>query len=101
MGCSQGSASTGTATGKLCLKEMPVDTTAALVGGLSLATLAIQKFKFYIKKNGIWNCGLGCQDKPLQEEDELEVRTQDLGDVKVLYVKPKHHLERESSEESK
>ena len=32
-------------------------------------------------------------------KDELEVKTQELGDVKVLYVKPKHHLERESTED--
>ena len=79
---------------------MAFDTGALVVGGISLATLALQKFKFYLKKNGVWSCGIGCQDKPLQEEDELEVRTCELGpDVKVLYVKPKHHLERESTGE--
>ena len=78
---------------------MAVDPTGLLVGGLSLATLALQKLKWYVKKNGTVTFGCGCQDKPLQEEDELEVKTQELGDVKVLYVKPKHHLERESSEE--
>ena len=78
---------------------MAFDSGALVVGAISLSTIALQKFKFYLKKNGIWSCGIGCQDKPLQEEDELEVKTQDLGDVKVLYVKPKHHLERESTEE--
>ena len=78
---------------------MAVDPTGLLVGGLSLATLALQKFKFYLKKNGSWTCGIGCQDKSLTEEDELEVKATELGDVKVLYVKPRHHLERESTEE--
>ena len=78
---------------------MAVDPTGLLVGGLSLATLALQKLKWYVKKNGSWSFGCGCQDKPLQEEGELEVKATELGDVKVLYVKPKHHVERESSSE--
>ena len=78
---------------------MAFDTGAMLVGGISLATLALNKFKFYLKKNGQWTCGIGCQDKGLAEEDELEVKTAELGDVKVLYAKPRHHLEREPSSE--
>ena len=78
---------------------MAFDTGALVVGGISLATLALQKLKWYVKKNGAWSFGCGCQDKPLQEEDELEVKATELGDVKVLYVKPRHHVERESSSE--
>ena len=42
------------------------------------------------KKNGVWNFGCGFLDKPLVDDDEMEVKIAELGDVKVLYVKPKH-----------
>jgi hypothetical protein len=65
---------------------------ALTVGGISIVTLIINRFKFYVKKNGQFNWGCGCTDKPLIDDDELEIRQIELGDVKVLYVKPKHHL---------
>ena len=65
---------------------------ALTVGGISIATLIIHRFKFYVKKNGTFSWGCGCTDKPLIDDDELEIRTLELGDVKVLYVKPKHHI---------
>ena len=37
------------------------------------------------------NWAIGCQDKPLIDDDEVEVKTTELGDVKVLYVRNKHH----------
>ena len=30
-------------------------------------------------------------DKNLFDDDELEIKQMDLGDVTILYVKPKHH----------
>ena len=54
-------------------------------------------------KNGSLNWGLGCSDKPLLDDDEIEVKTIDLGEVHVMYVKNKHHehtyVEEEDSEE--
>ena len=64
---------------------------ALTVGGISIVTLVINRFKFYVKKIGSFNWGCGCTDKPLIDDDELEIRQIELGDVKVLYVKPKHH----------
>ena len=37
------------------------------------------------------NWAIGCQDKPLIDDGEVEVKTTELGDVKVLYVRNKHH----------
>ena len=74
---------------------------ALTVGGISIATLIIAKLKFYIKKNGAWTFGCGFMDKPLIDDDEIEVKTVELGDVHVLYVKNKHHevIESESEDE--
>lgn len=69
---------------------MPLDSTGLLVGGISIATAIVAKLKCYVKKNGSVNWGCGFQDKPLVDDDEIEVRTIDLGDVKVLYARPKH-----------
>ena len=60
------------------------------VGGISIATLIITRFKCLVKKNGVLNYSCGCLDKPLFDDDELEIKQVDLGDVKILYVKPKH-----------
>ena len=73
---------------------------ALTVGGISIATIIVSKLKFYIKKNGSINWGVGCQDKPLiDDDDEIEVKTIELGDVHVMYVKSKHHTEIESETE--
>ena len=68
---------------------MPYET-GLLVGGISIVTACVAKFKCYIKKNGSLNWAVGCTDKPLVDDDEIEVKTLDLGDVKVLYARPKH-----------
>ena len=62
------------------------------VGGISIATIIVSKFKFYVKKNGSFNWGCGCSDKPLIDDDEIEVKVVELGDVHVMYVKNKHHV---------
>ena len=68
---------------------MPYET-GLLVGGISIVTACVAKFKCYLRKNGQVNWGVGCQDKPLVDDDEYCVKTAELGDVKVLYVQPKH-----------
>jgi hypothetical protein len=65
--------------------------TGFIVGGISLITLAMSKLKCYYKKNGSLNYGCGFMDKKLFDDDELEIKQMDLGDVKLLYVKPLHH----------
>ena len=72
---------------------------ALTVGGISIATIIVSKLKFYIKKNGSLNWGIGCQDKPLVDDDEIEIQTVELGDVHVMYVKNKHHVDIESESE--
>ena len=69
---------------------MAFDSGALTVGGISILTIIVSKLKFYVKKNGSLNWGIGCQDKPLVDDDEVEVKTVDLGDVHVMYVKNKH-----------
>ena len=64
---------------------------ALTVGGISIATIIVSKLKFYVKKNGSLNWGCGCQDKPLLDDDEIEVKVVELGNVHVMYVKNKHH----------
>ena len=68
---------------------MPYET-GLLVGGISIITACVAKLKCYVKKNGVWNFGCGFLDKPLVDDDEMEVKIAELGDVHVLYVKPKH-----------
>ena len=68
---------------------------AFAIAGASLATIIIAKIKFYIKKNGDWQCGCGFMDKPLVDDDEIEIKQFELSDnVRGIYVKPKgkHHL---------
>ena len=68
---------------------------AFAIAGASLATIIIAKIKFYIKKNGNWQCGCGFMDKPLVDDDEIEIKQFELSDnVRGIYVKPKgkHHL---------
>ena len=65
--------------------------TGVLVAGSALLTAVISKVKFFIKKNGSWNCGCGFMDKPLVDDDEIEVKQFDMGDVKGFYIKPKGH----------
>lgn len=74
---------------------------AFAVAGASLATIIIAKIKFYVKKNGQWSCGCGFMDKPLVDDDEIEIKQFELSDnVKGIYVKPKghHHLHNEHTE---
>ena len=69
---------------------MPYET-GLLVGGISILTVCVAKFKCYLKKNGSINWGVGCTDNPLIDTDDQVVETTQLGDVKVLYVRNKHH----------
>ena len=68
--------------------------TGVLVAGSALLTAVISKVKFFVKKNGSWNCGCGFMDKPLVDDDEIEVKQFDMGGVKGFHIKPKgnHHL---------
>ncbi len=61
-----------------------------LIGGISITILISSKFKFVLKKNGHFNLAIGCQDKPLVDEDDFEIRQTQMGEIHVLYVKPKH-----------
>ena len=65
--------------------------TGLLVGGISIITACVAKLKCYVKKNGVWNFGCGFMDAPLIDTDDQVVETTQLGDVKVLYVRSKHH----------
>jgi hypothetical protein len=74
---------------------------AFAIAGASLATIVIAKIKFYVKKNGVWTCGCGFMDKPLVDDDEIEIKQFELSDnVKGIYVKPKGHIHHEHTEET-
>ena len=79
---------------------MVFESGAITVGSISILTIIVQKLKFYVKKNGSLNWGLGCSDKPLVDDDEIEVKTVDLGEVHVMYVKNKHHEHNNEEEDS-
>ena len=79
---------------------MVFESGAITVGSISILTIIVQKLKFYVKKNGSLNWGLGCSDKPLVDDDEIEVKTVDLGEVHVMYVKNKHHEHNHEEEDS-
>lgn len=73
--------------------------TGFVVAGVSLLTVVITKFKCYVKKNGNWSCGCGFLDKPLVDDDEIEIRTFELSDtVKGIYMKPKGHVHNEDTD---
>ena len=75
---------------------------ALLVGGISIATIAITKFKCFVKKNGHLTYAMGCTDKPLIDDDDICIKQFDLGDnVKGIYAVPKHlpHVEQSSDSE--
>ena len=69
---------------------MPYET-GLLVGGISILTACVQKLKFDVKKNGSINWACGFTDAPLIDTDDQVNETTQLGDVKVLYVRNKHH----------
>ena len=76
------------------------ETGAITVGGISIITIIVQKLKFYVKKNGSLNWGVGCMDAPLLNDDEQEIKTVDLGEsVHVLYVMNKKHHKPEPESE--
>ena len=68
-----------------------VETGAIVVGSISIMTMIIAKLKCYAKKNGSWNYGCGFTEKSLIDDDEIDVKTVDLGSVHVMYVMNKHH----------
>ena len=71
---------------------------AITVGGISILTLIITKLKCYAKKNGSCNYGIACMDKPLLDDDEIEIKQLEMGDVHVMYVKNKHHYSNHQEE---
>ena len=68
---------------------MPYET-AIPVGGISIITMAIAKFKCIIKKNTQWTFGVACMVRPIIDDDEILVKQFDFRNVKRLYVLPKH-----------
>ena len=70
-----------------------VETGAIIVGSICILTLIITKLKCYAKQNGSCNYECGFMDKSLIDDDEIYVKTIDLGEsVHVMYVKNKHHV---------
>jgi hypothetical protein len=72
---------------------------ALTVGAIGIVTAIIGKLKWYVKKNGKWTFGCGFMDKPLIDDDEIEIHTEQLGNVHVVYLTPKHHAPVENSDD--
>ena len=75
--------------------------TGFVVAGVSIITIILTKFKFYVKKNGEWSSACGFVDKDkLWDDDEVEIKYVKLSDnVKGIYMKPKGHIAPEGSDE--
>lgn len=69
--------------------------TGIIVGGVSIISLIVTKFKCFVRRNGHLSWGIGFLNKPLLDNDELEVKEFDLGEIRGIYVKPKgsYHLQ--------
>ena len=69
--------------------------TGLIVGGVSIISLIVTKFKCFVRRNGHLSWGIGFLNKPLLDNDELEVKEFDLGEIRGIYVKPKgsYHLQ--------
>lgn len=66
--------------------------TGFVVAGVSIITIILTKFKFYVKKNGDWSCACGFLDTKLIDDEEVEIKYFELSDnVKGIYMKPKGH----------
>jgi len=77
-----------------------VETGAIIVGSISILTLIITKLKCYVKRNGHCLYGCGFTSKELIDDDEIDVKTIDLGEsVHVMYVKNRHHTPHHHAEE--
>ena len=72
--------------------------TGFVVAGVSIITIILTKFKFYVK-NGDWSCACGFVDKDkLWDEDEVDITYFDLSDnVKGIYMKPNGQIPYEDS----
>jgi hypothetical protein len=68
---------------------------ALTVGGIAIITAIVTKLKWYVKKNGKWTCGCGFTDKNLIDDDEIEVHTQQWGNVHAVFLTPRHHIQNE------
>ena len=75
--------------------------TGFVVAGVSIITIILTKFKFYVK-NGDWSCACGFVDKDkLWDEDEVEIKYFELSDnVKGIYMKPKGHHHEDTDSDS-
>ena len=69
--------------------------TGFIVAGVPIITIVLTKVKFYVK-NGDFSCVCGFLDKPLVDEDEVEIKYCELSDsVKGICMKPKGHITHE------
>ena len=67
---------------------MVFESGAITVGAISVLTIIITKIKCFVRKNGHLNYGCGFLDGELiNNDDDTEIKTVDLGTVHVLYVK--------------
>ena len=72
--------------------------TGFVVAGVSIITIILTKFKFYVK-NGEWSCACGFLDTKLIDDEEVEIKYFELSDnVKGIYMKPKGHIAHEDSD---
>ena len=72
--------------------------TGFVVAGVSIITIILTKFKFYVK-NGDWSCACGFLDTKLIDDEEVGVNYFELRDNgKGMYMKPNRHIAYEDSD---
>ena len=60
--------------------------TGALIGFSSLLTMMIAKCRCFYKNGTDKNCGCGFTDTPLQDDNEIHIKTNTVNGIDLLYV---------------
>jgi hypothetical protein len=76
--------------------------TGALIGGSSLLTMIISKCRCFFKTTTEQpSCGCGFTDTPIQDDNEIHVKTTTVNGVELLYVGKKQAEDDDLHEETR
>ena len=64
--------------------------TGFLIGGSSIIIMIISKFRWYYKHAADHPLGCGFTDTPIQDDNEIHIKTAIVTGVELLYVAKKH-----------
>ena len=60
--------------------------TGVLIGFSSIITMVIAKCRCFYKHGADKNCGCGFTDTPLQDDNEIHIKTATVNGIELLYV---------------